>query len=107
MKKKIRVLLISQFFWPESFPINSIVKQFKEIDFDIITAKPNYPHGSIFKNYRKLGLIKKKFYNHNIYHVPIIPRLSGKSIFLVLNYFSFVFSSIIFGSLYLKKKKLI
>ena len=61
MKKKIRVLLISQFFWPESFPINSIVKQFKEIDFDIITAKPNYPHGSIFKNYRKLGLIKKSF----------------------------------------------
>ncbi len=104
MKKKIRVLLISQFFWPESFPINSIVRQFKEIDFDIITAKPNYPHGFIFKNYRKLGLIKEKFYNHNIYHVPIISRLSGKSIFLFLNYLSFVFSSIIFGSLYLKKK---
>ncbi len=105
MKKKIRVLLISQFFWPESFPINSIVKEFKELDFDIITAKPNYPHGYIFKPYKKFGLIKEKFYNHNIYHVPIIPRSSGKSIYLFLNYLSFVFSSIVFGSLKLKKKK--
>tara|TARA_X000000950_G_scaffold270059_1_gene349395 strand:- start:2472 stop:3680 length:1209 start_codon:yes stop_codon:yes gene_type:complete len=105
MKKKIRILLISQFFWPESFPINNIVKHFKEIDFDIITAKPNYPHGSIFKNYRKFGLIKEKFYTHNLYHVPIIPRLSGKSIYLFLNYLSFVISSILFGSLYLRKKK--
>ena len=105
MKKKIRVLLISQFFWPESFPINSIVKQFNEIDFDIITAKPNYPQGSIFKNYKKFGLIKEGFYNHNIYHVPIIPRLSGKSMYLFLNYLSFMISSILFGSLYLRKKK--
>ena len=97
-------MLISQFFWPESFPINSIVKQFNEIDFDIITAKPNYPQGSIFKNYKKFGLIKEGFYNHNIYHVPIIPRLSGKSMYLFLNYLSFMISSILFGSLYLRKK---
>ena len=87
------------------FPINSIVKQFNEIDFDIITAKPNYPQGSIFKNYKKFGLIKEGFYNHNIYHVPIIPRLSGKSMYLFLNYLSFMISSILFGSLYLRKKK--
>ena len=48
MKKKIKVLLISQFFWPESFPINLIIKNFKEIKYTIITAKPNYPEGIIF-----------------------------------------------------------
>ena len=38
MKKKIKGLLISQFFWPESFPINPIIKNIKEIDFTILTA---------------------------------------------------------------------
>ena len=59
MKKKIKALLISQFFWPESFPINPIIKSFKEIDYTIITAKPNYPGGSIFKNYRNKSLFKE------------------------------------------------
>ena len=58
MKKKIKGLLISQFFWPESFPINPIIKNIKEIDFTILTAKPNYPEGKIFKNYSKYGWVK-------------------------------------------------
>tara|TARA_B110000003_G_C16632546_1_gene527216 strand:+ start:1004 stop:2215 length:1212 start_codon:yes stop_codon:yes gene_type:complete len=105
MKKKIKTLLISQFFWPESFPINSIIKDFKEIDFTIITAKPNYPGGNVFKNYSKFGLIKENYFNHKIYHVPIIPRGSGNSIYLFLNYLTFLISSIFYGTLFLKKKK--
>ena len=93
-KKKIRTLLISQFFWPESFPINPIIKSFKEIDFTVITAKPNYPDGNIFKNYLKKGPIKENYYNHTIYHVPVVARSSGSSLYLFLNYMSFLFSSI-------------
>jgi len=105
MKKKIKALLISQFFWPESFPINPIIKSFKEIDYTIITAKPNYPGGSIFKNYRKKGPIKENYYNHIIYHVPVIARGSGSSLNLFLNYLSFMFSSIYYGTKYIKKGK--
>ena len=104
MKKKTKALLISQFFWPESFPINPIIKNLKEIDFTILTAKPNYPEGKIFKNYSKYGYIKEKYFNHTIYHLPVITRGKGSSFNLFLNYTSFVFSAIIFGFLYLRKK---
>ena len=105
MKKKIKALLISQFFWPESFPINPIIKKFKEIEFTIITAKPNYPDGDIFKDYLKKGLVKENYFNHTIYHVPIVARGSGSSLFLFLNYISFLFSSICYGTKYLRKEK--
>ncbi len=106
MKKKIKVLLISQFFWPESFPINKIVKSIDKIEFIIITAKPNYPHGNTFKRYKKKGLIREKFFNHSLLHVPVIPRKSGTSMHLLLNYFSFLFSSIFYGARCLKKEKI-
>ena len=105
MKKKTKAILISQFFWPESFPINTIIKNFKEIEFTIITAKPNYPHGSIFKNYKKFGLIKENFYSHKIYHIPILPRGSAGSFNLFMNYFSFIFSALFYGTIHLKKNK--
>jgi glycosyltransferase involved in cell wall biosynthesis len=105
MKKKIKVLLISQFFWPESFPINQIIKNFKEIKYTIITAKPNYPEGRIFQNYKKKGPIKENYYNHTIYHMPVIARGSGNSFKLFLNYLTFMLSSIYFGTKYIKKEK--
>ena len=40
MKKKLNILLIAQNFWPENFPINSIIKNLSnKINFTIITAK--------------------------------------------------------------------
>ena len=106
MKKKIKGLLISQFFWPENFPINKILKSIKKIQFSIITAKPNYPGGTIFTKYRKRGVLTEKYYSHKIYHVPVFPRRSGTSFFLLLNYLSFLFSSIFYGTRYLKKEKI-
>lgn len=106
MKKKIRALLISQFFWPENFPINKIIRSINKIEFLIITAKPNYPYGNTFKSYRKSGSIIEKFFNHLICHIPVVPRKTATSLFLFLNYFSFIFSSIFYGTRFLKKKKI-
>ena len=72
------------------------IKSFKEIDFIIITAKPNYPHGKIYQNYSKFGPIIENFFNHKIYHVPVIPRHSGNSLFLFLHFFKSLDESIPF-----------
>jgi glycosyltransferase involved in cell wall biosynthesis len=103
MKNKIKGLLISQFFWPENFPINDLIKSTKNIDFTILTGKPNYPEGRLFKGYKKKGVIKKKFFNHLVYNLPIITRKSGSSVELFLNYMSFLISSIYYGRKYLKE----
>lgn len=105
--KSLKILLISQYFWPENFRVNEIVKYWKKKKFqvDIVTGNPNYPSGKIFPEY----VLKKKNYNkflgYSVYRVPIILRGSGTKIKLFLNYTSFLFSSFVFIFFNLKKKK--
>jgi glycosyltransferase involved in cell wall biosynthesis len=107
MKKKLNVLLIAHNFWPENFPINSIVKNLSnKINFTIITGKPNYPLGEFYKGYQTTG-VKIQTYNktNKVIRVPILPRKKGTSIQLFLNYVSFLFSGIFFGYFYTRGKK--
>lgn len=105
MKKKI--LIISQNFWPENFPINDVVFELaKKNKIDVLTGKPNYPKGVIYKGYSKF-FCKKEIISKNlsIIRVPIFPRYDGNKLTLVINYLSFVFSGILFGTIYLYNKK--
>jgi glycosyltransferase involved in cell wall biosynthesis len=91
----LKILIISQYFYPENFKINDIVFYLKEhgYDVEVLTSKPNYPKGKFYKGYN--------FFNKNIefvkgiktYRVPTIPRLKGGPFGMILNYFSFVFFS--------------
>ena len=106
MKKN--VLLITHNFWPESFPINDIAKSLgtKYFNLIILTGKPNYPLGKIFSKYNPYSFQKEFFYkNIEIFRVPIVPRGSSSFFLIFLNYISFIFSSILFGYFFLKKKK--
>lgn len=103
----MRILVITQYFWPETFRINDIVKHLRENNHhvDVLTGEPNYPEGKLFAEYK---LDKKKFNNYygaSIFRVPLFLRGSGTKFFLFLNYFSFLFSSIFFGFFFLRKKK--
>ena len=103
----MRILIITQYFWPETFRINDVAKLFTDNDHqvDILTGVPNYPDGQLFSSYK---LDKKKFnnfYGASVFRVPVFLRRDGSKIFLFLNYFSFVLSSIICGTFLLRKKK--
>ena len=43
----LRVLIVSQFFWPENFKINDVAKGLKERghEVSVLTGIPNYPSG--------------------------------------------------------------
>ena len=75
----MRILIFSQYFWPESFRINDVAKTLYEQghQVEVITGKPNYPGGSIFKSYTDDPSKFNKFKNAKILRVPIIAR--GKS----------------------------
>ena len=47
----MKILVLSQYFWPENFRINELTKElkFKKIKVDVLTCKPSYPHKEIFK----------------------------------------------------------
>ena len=105
--KKNNILLIAHNYWPENFPINKISNKLLEKDYniDVLTGKPNYPEGKVFKNYNILDFRKDNFNNIVIHRVPIFPRGNGSSINLILNYLSFVLSAMFFGYFLLYKKK--
>ena len=102
----MRILVISQYFWPETFRVNDVVEYLRKNNHhvDVLTGVPNYPEGKLFDEYK---LDKKKFNNYygaSIFRVPVFLRRDGSKIFLFLNYISFVLSSIIFGFFLLRKK---
>ena len=102
----MRILVISQYFWPETFRVNDIVEYLRKNNHyvDVLTGEPNYPQGKLFDEYK---IDKKKFSNYygvSVFRVPVFLRRDGSKIFLFLNYISFVLSSIIFGFFLLRKK---
>lgn len=89
----MKILIVSQYFWPEDFKVNDIAFDFvqKGHDVTVLTGKPNYPHGNIYKGY---GLFSKRIQVHKgvkIIRTSIVPRKDGGAVFLALNYLSFIF----------------
>ena len=100
----MKLLFFSQYFWPENFRINEIIKFLKKNNKSIVlTSYPTYPNKSLYKNYEKSD--DKKFSDLEIIRVPVIPRYYNNfSIFL--NYLTFIINSFFFGLFALIKKKI-
>lgn len=102
----MKILIVSQYFWPEYFRVNDLVSELKskDIEIEILTSYPNYPGGKVFKDFKK-DPNKYSIYNGcKIYRVPQISRGKGTLTKLTLNYISFVISSLFFSLFYLRKK---
>lgn len=74
MKKKI--LVVSQYYFPEQFRINDICEEWVKRGYDVtvLTGIPNYPEGAFFEGY---GIFSKRKEIHNgvnIKRLPLIPR---------------------------------
>ena len=106
-RSRLKILIVSQYFWPEKFRVNDIVNYFnsKNIEVEILTGKPNYPGGKLFEDYSKNPDKYKQFNGCKISRVPILTRGSGSNTRLFFNYLSFFFTSIIGGIFIYRKKK--
>lgn len=102
----LHVLVVSQYFWPESFRINEITQTLVEkgISVDVLTGKPNYPEGQILEGYVAGGCQKEQYGEVHVSRVPLVPRGAKSSARLALNYISFIFSGLLFGP-WLKRGK--
>ena len=94
----MRLLILSQYFWPENFRINELASELiaRGHEVTVLTGQPNYPDGKIFDSYRENPAAFTVFEGAPVLRVPVIPR--GKtSLQLVANYLSFVLSASLFG----------
>lgn len=99
----MRILVISQYFWPENFRLNDLCLELTDRGHhvEVLTGIPNYPQGIFYKGYSVFKNRIEKWRNITIHRAFIIPRGRDNRILLVLNYLSFVFSSC-FKLLFLK-----
>lgn len=91
----MKVLFVSQYFYPEVFKGNDIVFDLieKGHKVTVFTGKPNYPKGKFYKGYTFFNKNTEYIKGAKVIRTPLFPRGKGGGIRLVLNYLSFVFFS--------------
>lgn len=94
----MRLLVVSQYFWPENFRINDLVAELasRGHQVTVLTGVPNYPDGQVFPEYRRAPANFTAHGGARIVRIPMLPRGKG-SVRLVLNYLSFVLSGLTWG----------
>jgi glycosyltransferase involved in cell wall biosynthesis len=102
----MKVLIITQYFYPENFRVNDLAAWLAERGHEVtvLTGIPNYPSGRYFSGY---GLFRRRTEIWNgvsVVRAPLVPRGSGGSIRLVLNYLSFAIMASLLGLLRLGRR---
>lgn len=93
----MKVLIVTQYFWPESFIINQLATTMARLGHELVvlTGKPNYPDGKVYQGYQEQGIQYETMDEVEVIRVPLRPRRSGGAKALLLNYLSFIWSGLI------------
>ncbi len=91
----MRLLVVSQYFWPETFIINDLVSTLRDQGHTVVvaTGKPNYPEGAVFPGYEARGAHRETYDSSiEVLRVPMRPRGASRGTDLLRNYLSFAWS---------------
>lgn len=104
--KPLKILVVTQYFWPENMRINDIAEDFvaRGHEVTVLTGRPNYPEGEVFSAYRDSPGQFSSYRGAQILRVPMLAR-GRRSITLALNYLSFFISASVFGTYKLRGRK--
>ena len=105
----MKLVILTQYFPPEvGAPQNRLFElavrlKNKGIDVTVFTAMPNYPQMEIHKDYKSKIYFKEQIEGITVHRSWIFVSNKKNIVLRLLNYFSFVFTSLIFGIFKLKK----
>jgi glycosyltransferase involved in cell wall biosynthesis len=102
----VRLLVVSQYFWPETFRVNDLVEGLvaRGHEVTVLTGRPNYPEGRIYEAYRRDPSAFSRYAGATVLRVPLQPRGNGR-LQLLLNYASFVFWGCLLGPWKLRNRR--
>lgn len=97
----MNILIVTQYFWPESFRINDLALGLKQRghEVEILTGMPNYPAGKFYPGYGFFSPAEERFEGMRVVRIPLLPRGSRRNWRLAANYASFVLSAALLGPL--------
>jgi glycosyltransferase involved in cell wall biosynthesis len=104
----VRVLIVSQYFWPETFRITEVARSLQDAgaEITVLTGQPNYPQGRIFQGFRASGAGHERHPDgYPVFRVPIVPRGRGGALRLFVNYLSFVVTAAVIGPWLLRGRR--
>ncbi len=103
----MRVLIWTQYFWPENFHINAVARnlQAQGVKVTVLTGKPNYPEGEIFDGYKAKGIQREEYSGFEVIRIPLRQRGKNSATGLALNYLSFIVSGYLYAPYALRGKK--
>ena len=83
----MKILIVSQYFWPENFRINDLTQELVQRGHSVtvLTGIPNYPAGTVFEEYRKTPEAFEYYSGARVFRVPMLARGNGV-VRLFLNY---------------------
>ena len=86
----MKLLILSQYFWPENFRINDVVEGLasRGHSVTVYTAMPNYPVGRFFEGYGFFGPFRERYKSAEVRRSPIFARGEGGGLRLALNFAS-------------------
>ena len=84
----MKILLVSQFYYPERFSVTDIAESFVKAGHEVtvITGKPNYGYGEVVKGYEKVKY--EEINGVKVHRVKLFPRKDSR-ISVIKNYLSF------------------
>jgi len=102
----LRLLVVSQYFWPENFRVNDLVAELvaRGHEVTVLTGLPNYPGGRVFPEFRQGRSRFAQFAGAEVVRVPLWPRGRGR-LSLVFNYMTFALSASVIGTWRLRGRK--
>lgn len=91
----MRILIITQYFWPENFRINDLAEGLTKRGHEItvLTGKPNYPSGRFYDGYGFFRKRRETYAGMDVIRAPLFPRGRAGEFRLVMNYLSFAFAA--------------
>lgn len=102
----MRILVVSQYFWPENFRVNDLVAELtsRGHKVTVLTGLPNYPDGELFAEYRADPGRFAEFAGASIIRAPMLTRGRG-GLRLALNYMTFAVGASLVGAWRLRRRR--
>jgi len=104
----MKILVVSQYFWPEEFRINDLAIELKKRGHEVcvLSGNPNYPTGKFNQGYG-FKFSVENYHGVKIFRVPIIARGKASGFRLSLNYLSFALTASCFALFHKEKYDII
>ena len=95
----MRLLVVSQYFWPEDFRINDISRELARRGHavTVLCGTPNYPSGKVFPGHGWFRRTRETWEGVEIVRVPQVLRGSRSRVRLAANYLSYTLMASLLG----------